>query len=241
MKPVGCARVGVRPDMAELPGRPADEVTGWFVPGEPVLSGGKGDEEWVETIRTAVGTQVTHPRVTFVVTGLRRRGHPFDIDNLLHCVLMAFDEPIDDVNARLYVGDAPGVWIEDLLPEGPPVDCVHSIYVPQHSRGSHRGRAGIPEIASDPICDEHEGLALYLGFDRPDIPIRKGWFGPVEAVIDDLVPWFGTYTSRNLIADHRIRDLRIQRGLAPDREGVHISLWYVPDAELNAPDAYQLA
>jgi hypothetical protein len=56
----------------------------WFVPGEPVLSGGRGDKEGVQTIRAAVGTQVRHPRVTFIVSSLRRRGHPFDIDNLLH-------------------------------------------------------------------------------------------------------------------------------------------------------------
>lgn len=212
----------------------------WFVPGEPVLSGGRGDKEWVETIRSVVGQTIRHPQLTFVVSSLRRRGHPFDIDNLVHPVLMAFEDPIDVVSARVYVGDDPGLWVEDRLPDDPPGSCLRQLYVPQHSRVSQRGRVGIPEIAHDPICDEHEGLGLYLAFDSSDIPIRKGWFGPVEAVIDDLVPWLGTYTSRHLIADHRIRDLRIRRGVAPGQAGVRLSLWYVPDDELNVPDSYRL-
>ena len=66
-----------------------------------------------------------------------------------------------------------------------------------------------------------------------DIPISRAWFGLTEAVIDDLVAWFGTYTSRVLIADHRIRDLRIERGVRPETGEVHIMLWYVPDDEVH--------
>jgi len=205
-----------------------------FIAGEPVLSGGRGQEDWQELIRASAGAAIESPRLTFTVSSLRRRGHPFDLDNLIHPVLMVFDEPIDRVAARLFVGGRPGLFIEDERPSPPPSDCVHSIYVTSHSTTSSRGRSGIPEISRDEVCIDHEGVGLSLAFDRPDIPIRKGWFGPTEAVIDDLVPWLGTYTSKHLIADHRIRDLRIERGVNPTADGVRISLWYVPDTEVLA-------
>lgn len=106
---------------------------------------------------------------------------------------------------------------------------------------SNRDRVGIPKIADDPVFDEHEGLGLSLTFDRADIHIRQGWFGPTEAVVDDLVTWFGTYTNRELIADHRLRDLRVTRGVNPSRTGVTISLWYVPDAEVEGIGLWQSA
>ena len=206
-----------------------------WIPGEPVLSGGRGQETWQEAIRERVPTTVRHPSLTFVVSALRRRGHPFDLDNLVHPVLMVFDDPVDSVSARMYVGDAPGVLIDEVAPAPPPEECLKTIYVEDHSSESVQGRSGIPEIAHDPMFDEHEGIGLLLAFDRPDIPIRKGWFGPTEAVIDDLVPWLGRYTTRGLIADHRMRDLRIVRGVNQDRRGVKISIWYVPDDEIPVP------
>lgn len=206
-----------------------------WVPGEPVLSGGRGGFEWVDQIRDALTGPVRDPYLTFVVSGIRRRGHPFDLDNLVHPVLLALDEPIDRVSARLHVGDGPGLLIEDRPPSPPPAGCIHSLYVAEHSMTSARGRLGIPDIADDPVCDQHEGLGLSLEFDREDIPIRQGWFGPTEAVIDDLVPWLGTYQVNKLIADHRIRDLRISRGVDPTRTGVRIALWYIPDDQVPVP------
>lgn len=207
-----------------------------FVPGEPVLSGGRGQDSWQTEIRTRLRHGLVDPALTFVVSGLRRRGHPFDLDNLVHPVLMVLDEPIDCVSARIHVGEQPGLLIEDSKPGPVPSHSVHTLYLETHSEKSDRTRPPIAEMADDPVCDEHEGIGLSLEFDRTDIPIRKGWFGPTEAVIDDLVPWLGRYTSRQLIADHRIRDLRITRGLNPARRGVRISLWYVPDDEIPAPD-----
>lgn len=206
-----------------------------FVPGEPVLSGGRGQDEWQAMIREAAGPSIGSPKLTFVVSALRRRGHPFDLDNLVHPVLMVFDEPIDRVSARLYVGGEPGLWIDDAPLEPLPANLLRSLYLPTHSSVSSRGRTGIPEIVEDGVFDEHEGLGVSLRFDKADIPIRKGWFGPTEAVIDDLIPWFGTYTTRELIADHRIRVLQFERGLNPESSGVHVSLWYVPDQELVVP------
>lgn len=205
-----------------------------WVPGEPVLSGGRGQDEWQAAIRAALGgREIRQPSLTFVVGGLRRRGHPFDLDNLVHPVLMVLDEPIDVVTVRLYVGSQPGLLLADELPPLP--DPVRSLYLPSHSQMSDRARAGIPELANDAILSDHEGLGLALEFDRTDVPIRRGWFGPTEAVVDDLKPWFGTYTTRQLIADHRIRHLRFQRGLKPGAEGVRISVWYVHDRDLTAP------
>ncbi len=206
-----------------------------FIDGEPVLSGGRGQDEWQKAIRFALTDPPLDPSLTFVVSSLKRRGHPFDLDNLVHPVLMVLDEPVDTVSARLYVGKRPGLLIQDPPPDPPPSDCLRAIYVDSHSESSDRNRAGIPEIADDPVYGEHEGLGLSLEFDRSDIPIRRGWFGPTEAVVDDLTPWFGTYTKRQLIADHRIRDLRITRGLNPARRGVRISLWYVPDEAIPLP------
>lgn len=205
-----------------------------FVAGEPVLSGGKGQNQWQDAIRRAVPQQPEHPALTFVVSSLRRRGHPFDLDNLVHPVLMVFEEPIDTVSAKLLVGGRPGLLIEDAPPEPPPSDAVKTIYVDSHSEVSDRNRGGIPQIADDAPFLDHEGLGLSLRFDRADIPIRQGWFGPTEAVVDDLVPWLGTYTKRELIADHRLRDFRITRGVEPLRTGVSISIWYVPDFEIKA-------
>jgi hypothetical protein len=137
------------------------------------------------------------------------------------------------VSAQEYVGEPPGVLIEDLPPAAPPEDCVRRLRLDRHSLASEKGRVGIPEIVNDSPCDEHEGIGLGLDFDGPDIPLRLGWYGPMEAVIDDLRPWLGTYTKRELIADHRIRDLRITRGNSPDSRGVTIALWYVPDSEVH--------
>ena len=145
---------------------------------------------------------------------------------------MVFDDPVDQVWATLHVDGNPGLYVDDeqvKAPEGP----VHDIYLPTHSEVSDRNRDPIAQVAKDPVMADHEGLGLYLGFDRLDIPIRRGWFGPTEAVIDDLVPWFGTYTSRGLIADHRLREIRIVRGLRPGSGGVRVAAWYVTDQEVN--------
>lgn len=206
---------------------------GAFVEGEPVLSGGKGQADWQDAIRRSVSGQLANPSLTFVVHSLRRRGQPFDLDNLVHPVLMVFDEPIDTVSARLIVGERPGLMIDDARPASPPQDSLRTIYLETHSEVSDRNRVGVPEIADDPVFGDHEGLGISLVFDRSDIPIRQGWFGPTEAVVDDLVPWFGTYTKRGLIADHRIRDFRVTRGVDPSKTGVSISIWYVPDSEVR--------
>ena len=208
-----------------------------FVEGEPVLSGGAGQEEWQSGIRSRVSQQVTHPKLTFIVSGLKRRGQYFDLDNLVHPVLMVFDDPIDEVSARLHVGGRPGLLIENAISDPPRDGRLRSIYLASHSDGSVRDRAGIPEILDDPVYDEHEGIGVSLVFDSGDVPIRHGWFGPTEAVIDDLAPWLGRYTQRRLVADHRIRDLRIARGRNLRGEGVHIAIWYVPDDALPVPDA----
>ena len=76
-----------------------------FIEGEPVLSGGRGQDEWQEAIRSRVPKNMDSPSLTFVVSDLRRRGHPFDIDNLVHPVLMVLDEPVDRLASRVYVGD----------------------------------------------------------------------------------------------------------------------------------------
>ncbi len=187
-------------------------------------------------IRDRVGSVLVHPRLTFVVSGLRRRGQVFDLDNLVHPVLVALDDPIERMSARLYVGDRPGLLIEDGALGGPVGHLERSLYVQAYSHDSARDRPGIPEIADDPVLEEHEGLGLSLRFDSDEVPIRRGWFGPTEAVIDDLSPWFGLYTRRGLIADHRLRDLRIARGLNPAADGVAIAVWYVPYEVVLLPD-----
>jgi hypothetical protein len=208
----------------------------FFIEGEPVLSGGAGQEEWQSEIRRRAPRRVAHPKLTFVVSGLKRRGQYFDLDNLVHPVLMVFDDPIDEVSARLYVGDRPGLLVENAISDPPRDGYLRSMYVVPHSDGSVRDRPGITEILDDPVYDEHEGIGVSLVFDRRDVPIRRGWFGPTEAVIDDLAPWLGRYTKRQLIADHRIRDLRLSRGRNPGGEGVHIAIWYVPDDAIPVPD-----
>ena len=55
-----------------------------FVDGEPVLSGGAGQEGWQQEIRSRVPQHVAYPQLTFVVSGLRRdQGYddfPLDVD-----------------------------------------------------------------------------------------------------------------------------------------------------------------
>jgi hypothetical protein len=201
-----------------------------FVSGKPALSGER-DEPWKELVRAHLRGTPVHPTLTFVVSALRRRGQPFDLDNLVHPVLYVMEDPIDCVSARLFVGEPAGVLIEDRPPIVPP-DEARTVRGERASKASDRNRVGIPEIANDPPFTDHEGIGLFLRFDANDVPIRLGWYGPTEAVIDDLKPWLGTYTSRQLVADHRLRDLRISRGAAPGGGGVTIDIWYVPDADV---------
>jgi hypothetical protein len=206
-----------------------------FVEGEPVTSGGRRQDEWQSAIRSRCPRHLAAPSLIFIVSSLTRHGQPFDLDNLVHPVLMVFDEPIDAVRARLYVGVRPGVLIEsDDVPVAIPTP-EESLYVPVHSSGNARDREGIPALTNAEPLRLHEGIGVSLRFDSPEIPIRHGWFGPTEAVIDDLAPLLGTYTRRQLVADHRIRDLRISRGHSPNRSGVAIDVWYVPDRQVSTP------
>lgn len=137
-------------------------MTAVFVPGEPVLSGGKGQVEWQEAILRTYGRAIISPKLTFVVSALKRRGHPFDLDHLVHPVLMVFDDPIERVWARIRVGELPGLLIDDAEVEAPPVDHLRSLYVPEHSRVSAIGRVGIPDIETDEVFADHDGLGLAL-------------------------------------------------------------------------------
>ncbi len=205
-----------------------------YVVGEPVLSGGRGQDEWQSRIAARLTGRIDSPSLTFVVASLKRHGQVFDLDNLIPPVLMMLEPPIDAVHARLYVGEPSGLLIRDQVFRQP-AGAERTLYVDFHSMKSARDRIGIPGIAGDSALDEHDGIGLSLEFDRDDIPIRQGWFGPTEAVVDDLSPWLGRYTSRQLVADHRIREIHFSRSNNPGREGVKISAWYVPDGALAVP------
>jgi hypothetical protein len=100
--------------------------------------------------------------------------------------------------------------------------------VAKPSRGSVANRPPVPELAGLSAFGVEELLGLSLAFDAPDVDVgNMSYDGPTKSLIDDLAPLFGTHVVRGKLEgnDHRVKELRITRGVRPGASGVTATLW----------------
>lgn len=191
-----------------------------FVEGEPVLFMGRGERKWREKVRSAVALVPSSIRLQFTVASLLRWGNRFDIDNMCKPVLDALGAEFDTIWATTVVGDRPGVTIAGERPPAPYLAAQAMIADPP--RMSVRRDDVLAELVdATPIRDDGP-LGCHLRFGDPDAPIGDfGFEGPIKPLIDALWPLLGGEAHKP--ADHRIHDLRVERGVAV--QGVEVTVW----------------
>lgn len=124
-----------------------------FVPGEPVsYQVGKADSaamrrqaDWVASVATVVREESVHPHLRFVVSGLKRGGNRFDIDNLAKPVLGLIALHAASVWVEVAVDTRPGVHISDEVP-APPETTDVSVYFAHPPSGSVRPTTAAVEL-----------------------------------------------------------------------------------------------
>jgi len=203
-----------------------------FVSGEPVsYQVGKAgspemlrEMEWVESVASAVGREWVHPHLRFSVSGWKRRGHRFDIDNLAKPVLARIAPHARSVWVEVAVESLPGVLVGEQEPAAPAHPDVEA-YLPRLPKGSSRPSAVLPELEGRTVLgNPDQRVGLWLSFDSDLVRVGNlGLDGPVKSVIDNLWPLLGG--APHDPADHRIRELRIIRGANPADKGVAAALW----------------
>lgn len=196
-----------------------------FVAGEPKLLLTKGEAEWRQTVRGSGLVDLRSPRFRFVVSSWLRRGHRFDLDNLVEPVLAevgALPAELQTVWASMEVGDETGVEITEEPPPAPPPSAL-TFKLDRTPRGSVRVSEPLAELTgSAPVgVDEPCGCELILGSDSRGVVF--GFEGPVKPTIDALWPILGG--SAHAPADWRVRDLRVARDA--EMSGVRVSIWLI--------------
>lgn len=179
---------------------------------------------WSSTVAGAVGKELRAPHLRFFVSSFTRGGNFFDIDNLAKPVLDAIAPRAVSVWVEVMQSSNPGLLVEEVDPPAPPPFDA-SVYLAAPPTKSARLLSGVAELTNRvPVGTASQPIGLCLGFDDPETRVGDFDFaGPIKKVIDVLWPLLGG--SARSPADHRIRDLRIARGLAPGRLGVTVNLW----------------
>lgn len=201
-----------------------------FVHGEPALLLTAREREWRTTLRGCGVSGLSSVQLRFVVTSWRRRGHVFDLDNLVDPVVAVVAAPPAlrrSLWATVEVGDQPGVAIASGPPPPLPSEALR-VHLRTPPRRSVRTDDRLSELLDAVIIgtDESCGCSLVLGNDTKGLVF--GFEGPVKPTIDALWPLLGGTAHRP--ADHRITDLRVQ--LDPTIVGIAASVWpLLPKAE----------
>lgn len=197
-----------------------------FVAGEPVLflTNPARESTWSAQVRAAIATSLEHPRLGFIVASLTRGHQPFDIDNLAKLVLDAVAPDPASVWVTVEVGDRPGVRIGDEAPPSLDASLV-DVRIGTPPRRSVRSPPVLVELATAVVIEPATApIGLELTYDSAAVRIGRFDFeGPVKPLIDALAPLFGRYA--NGPADHRVRELRITKGVRPGEEGVRVRAW----------------
>ena len=203
---------------------------GVFIAGKPLTDiWAPPGLRWMETVHQAANGPLRHPHLLFT----RRDRSWYDLDNLAYPVVAALGiADCDSIWAQVRAGEPEGVLIREEQP--PPLDpgAPAGIYISKPSSGSQAKRPRPPELEHVEVVGNDEPLCLTVEFDASDVPLAAlSYDGPLKSLIDDLTPLFGTglISGRLLAKDHRVKDLRITRGLNPDGHGVRVRLWPLND------------
>lgn len=205
------------PEGVFIAGKPLTDI--WAPPGL----------RWIETVRRAANGPLRHPYLLFT-----RRDHSwYDLDNLAHPVIAALGiADCDSIWAQVRVGEPEGVLIREEEPPPPDPRAPAGIYISMPSSRSRAKRLRPPELEHVEVIGDDEPLCLTVEFDASDVAVAAlSYDGPLKSLIDDLTPLFGTglIAGRLLAKDHRVKDLRIFRGLNPGGHGVRVRLWQLND------------
>ncbi len=196
---------------------------GSSIAGEPALFFSKGERDWRNAIASVGAQEIRALALRFTVASYKRRGHSFDIDNLCKPVLDELRWKPDTIWARVEVGEEPGLLIFDAPPPPAPATARLVDIATPPSRSART--TGIPELMAESVLGGgEEDVGIELAFHSPETRIEDfGFEGPIKPLIDGMFVVLGGAAHRP--SDHRIKDLRIRRGVAPDRLGVTITIW----------------
>jgi hypothetical protein len=195
-----------------------------FVEGRPALFLTPREPVWRELVRAAGIQARTIPRLTFIVSGFRRGGQDFDVDNLAKPVLEIVSTDPTSVWVRVEEGTREGVLIEDGVP--PPAERTDLLLdVLEPRRRSVRPAVPLQEASGMPVLGTANApIGLEIAFDDEMERIGDfGFAGPVKPLIDSLGTVLGTYAGGP--RDYRIKELRIRRGERPSARGARLRLW----------------
>ncbi len=210
-----------------------------WIPGEPVLFMGRREKEWQQAIADAVGAAThTHPRLLFRVAAFRRRGHYFDLDNLLKPAIDELAGPIDSVWASIHEAEEPGLEISDERAPDPPEESIQ-FRIEEPASSSVKREAPVPEVLAIGALGVDEPVGIDLAFDD-EAPLSDfGFTGPIKPSLDMLGPMLGTYGQG--AADYRIRELRVRHKCRPGSAGLTVSAWLleVPSEAQSAERALE--
>jgi hypothetical protein len=104
----------------------------------------------------------------------------------------------------------------------PPPEAGRRVVIAGPPQQSVRRNDVLPELADVSQVGVDGAVGCYLRFGDAGVPIGDfGFDGPIKPLIDALWPMLGGEPHRP--ADHRIRDLRVERG--GGFEGVEVILW----------------
>lgn len=195
-----------------------------FIQGEPQTLLSAREKLWRAAITDSKVEVWPELRLRFVVGGWKRRGHPFDLDNLVSPVLDAIGIEVSQrksIWATVELGEPSGVQITSESPPPSPSDCMRLLLENPPLR-SIRIVEPLVELTGASFLGELSapcGCEIRVGGNTSGLAF--GFEGPIKPTIDALWPLLGgTFRSP---ADHRIRDLRVV--LAPEARGIQVALW----------------
>lgn len=221
-----------------------------MIEGEPVLFMGRGEADWKERIKSASGALARPPapfgaRLRFFVGNWKRRGHHFDLDNLVKPALDALAIPdLAWIDATMELSPRPGLEIslETSLPEGlPPI----RIWFESSVRGSFKHTDAHLALAGAPALPGGGSVQVVLQAHEERDPISDfGFEGFVKPTIDQLWPVLGGEPGKP--HDHRIRRIVVCRSDArPSGVSLGLESWFalpaVPVTPKTGQEPFMLA
>ncbi|MBX3003127.1 MAG: hypothetical protein KF828_04155 [Anaerolineales bacterium] len=181
-----------------------------FVEGEPQTLLSAGEKRW----RAILANRGIQPwpdlRLRFVVGAWKRRGHFFDLDNLVSPVLDAIGSKLSEresIWATVELGDKPGVEITNGSPPPSPIGGLRVVLKNPPLRSIRTSKPLLELVEANLFGEPSQpcGCEIRIGMNASGIAF--GFEGPIKPTIDALWPLLGgTFKSP---ADHRVRDLRL--------------------------------